>query len=57
MYISLEESREKGFRNWSDAHPPASNDNPDGLDDAGALRRPPETPRDPWMVPGAGNTF
>ncbi len=57
MYISLRDSREQGFRKWSDAHPPASNDNPGSVATADALVKPPEGPRDPWLVPGVGNTF
>jgi hypothetical protein len=57
MYISLEESREKGFKNWSEAHPPASNDNPGATAKAEVLRKPTEAPRYPWMVPGVGNTL
>jgi hypothetical protein len=57
MYISLEESCEKGFRKWSDAHPPASNDNAGDVAIANALIKPPEAPRDPWLVPGVGNAF
>jgi hypothetical protein len=57
MYISLEESRDKGFKNWSDGHPAASNDNPENIAEAAALREPPEAPRYPWTVPGVGNNL
>jgi len=68
MYMSLTESLAKGFRRWSDAHQPCGNDNesavvrPDALaaPDLGmeqAVMTPPEGPRDPWLVPGAGNAF
>ncbi len=68
MYISLAESVAKGFRRWSDAHGPCSNDNEgevvrlDALASADlgieyAVMMPPEGPRDPWHVPGVGNAF
>jgi hypothetical protein len=68
MYISLAESRAKGFRRWSDAHPPSGNDNESavvrldalaslGLDTEYAVMMPPQGPRDPWLVPGVGNAF
>jgi hypothetical protein len=57
MYISIKECFEHGFRKWSDAHPSASNDNPTDIPAAGALIKPPEVPRDPWLVPGMRNTL
>jgi hypothetical protein len=57
MYISLAESCAKGFRKWSDAHPPASNDNPGDFARADALVVRLEAPRDPWLVPGVRNTL
>jgi len=57
MYISLKESCEKGFRKWSDAHPTAGNDNPDDIPVMDALAKTPEGSRDPWLVPGVGNTL
>jgi hypothetical protein len=68
MYISLTESRAKGFRRWSEIHQIHSNDDGDGVARVDALavaalggkyavmtataRRPA-----PWQVPGVGNTF
>jgi hypothetical protein len=52
MCISLKESRETGFKQWSDAHPPASNDNPEIFLVSDALVKPLEAPRGPWLVPG-----
>jgi hypothetical protein len=64
MYISLTESRAKGFRLWSETHEPHSNDGSrfDALAIAasasGYPATPgPEQPRAPWLVPGVGNTF
>ncbi len=66
MYISLTESRAKGFRRWSDAHQRASNDDADGVARVDAIAafgsgyaamRAPERPPAPWLVPGVGNTF
>jgi hypothetical protein len=37
MYISLIESRAKGFRRWSETHQPHSNDDADGVARADAL--------------------
>jgi hypothetical protein len=56
MYISLLESYAKGFRKWSDAHPPAANDDAGDLAKVDALVIPPEAARDPWLVPGVGNS-
>ena len=57
MHISLKESCKKFFRSWSNTHPPASNDNPGDIPVADALVKPPNAPRDPWLVPGVGNTL
>ena len=68
MYISLTESRTKGFRRWSDAHQSASNDDADGVARADALgvaafgsgyaaMTAPEGSRAPWLVPRVGNAF
>ena len=57
MYISLAESCSKGFRKWSDAHPPAANDDAGDFVKIDALAIPPETSRDSWLVPGVGKTF
>lgn len=63
MYISLIESRAKGFRRWSEAHQPASNDDADGMARVDALaiaalgsQYAVMAPA-PWLVPGVGNTF
>ena len=59
MYISLQDSCEKGFKKWSDAHQPISSTNVapgDAIVIAG-LVTPPELPHGPWLVPGQGNTF
>ncbi len=68
MYISLAESRANGFRKWSDAHPPHSNDD-DGevarddaiaiadLDIDYAVMTAPEQMHGPWRVPGVGNAL
>jgi hypothetical protein len=68
MYISLRESRANGFRRWSDAHQPHSNDDADDIARVDALAvaasgrgyaamTAPEGRPDPWQVPGVGNTF
>ncbi len=57
MYISLLESRAKGFGKWSAAHGPASNDNAGDVARVDALVKPAEAPRDPWLVPGLRNTL
>ena len=68
MYISLAESRAKGFRRWSDAHPPGGNDNDSNvarldalagadLGTEDAVMTPPEVPHAPWLMPGVGDTF
>jgi hypothetical protein len=62
MYISFATSHAAGFKKWSDAHPPASNDDdyPAGATPV-ALAAPSidgvETrnqPHCPWVVPGVG---
>jgi hypothetical protein len=68
MYISLAESRAKGFRRWSDAHLPSGNDNEGDVARLDALAAaalgiehtvmtPPNAPHSPWLMPGVGNTF
>lgn len=67
MYISVTESRAKGFRRWSEIHQPRSNDvcvlaQVDVLaiatmDRGYAAMTAPEGLRAPWLVPGVGNTF
>ena len=68
MYISLTESRAKGFRRWSETHQPHSNDDADDVARITALAiaaagggyaamTAPERPPAPWLVPGVGNTF
>jgi hypothetical protein len=66
MYISLASSRSNGFKKWSDAHQPDSNDDDQlggakpiaiavpPIDDAAATN---EAPHRPWRVPGAGGSF
>jgi len=68
MYISLAASRANGFRKWSDAHPPHSNDDDGeiardaaiGIADLAidyAVMTPPEQTHGPWRVPGVGNAL
>ena len=57
MYISISEHHPKEFINWSNAHPPASNDNADDFAGMDALLIPSEAPHDPWLVPGVANTL
>ena len=64
MTMSQVSSLATGFRKWSVAHPPASNDDdhPGGatpialsapeFDDQ--VNAPPEQPHRPWLVPGMG---
>jgi hypothetical protein len=63
MYISLEDSRTKGFMKWSDAHPErlaeartvASEIAVIAAPDlAQAVMTPAEQPHRPWLVAGAG---
>jgi len=58
MYISFAISCAAGFKKWSVAHPPASNDDdyPAGATPV-ALALPSfgeEQPHRPWLVPGVG---
>ena len=61
MYISLNDSRTKGFRKWADTHQPQQ-DGKAGSDDGSAAvvvpvpddAVPTEQPHRPWLVPGAG---
>lgn len=68
MYISLADSSTKGFKKWSDAHPPHSNDDDGDVarDDAIAVADPGtdrgvmpplERLQGPWLVPGVGNAL
>ncbi len=63
MYISLEDSRAKGFMKWCDAHPESLGEARtvagEGVviaapDLAEAVMTPAEQPHRPWLVPGAG---
>jgi hypothetical protein len=63
MYISLEDSRAKGFMKWADAHPErlgeastvAGEDAVISAPDlAEAVMTPAEQPHRPWLVPGSG---
>ena len=64
MYISLEDSRAKGFKKWADAHQPerlgdARIEAGEGgviaaPDLAQGVTTPAEQPHRPWLVPGAG---
>jgi len=63
IYISLADSRAKGFMKWSDAHPErpgvARTVAGEGAvmaaaDIAQAVMTPAEQPYPPWLVPGAG---
>ena len=63
IYISLADSRAKGFMQWSDAHPERLGEArtvagegavisaPDLTE---AVMTPAEQPHRPWLVPGAG---
>jgi hypothetical protein len=65
MYISLANSRARGFRKWSDAIRPVNDDD----DNSGgatpiAIAEPPEDdaaikepPHQPWAVPGVGTSL
>lgn len=68
MYISLTESRAKGFRRWSEIQQAHSNDDAEGVARVDALAvaafgggyaamTAAEGPSAPWLVPGVGNTF
>jgi len=64
MYISLADSRAKGFMKWADAHQPERlGDARTGAGEGGVtappdlaqlLTTPAEQPHRPWLVPGAG---
>jgi hypothetical protein len=65
MTISLNASGADGFKKWSIAHPPSSNDDDDPLGGAtpiaiavpaldDPIMAPPEQPHRPWLVPGWG---
>jgi hypothetical protein len=61
MYISLEDSRTKGFMKWYDAHPERLGEPIAGevaavaaSDLAKSVMTPAEQPHRPWLVPGAG---
>jgi hypothetical protein len=63
MRISFATSQSNGFKKWSDAHPPASNDDdhpPEVTSLAVAVPRLheteviPERLQGPWFVPGVG---
>jgi hypothetical protein len=64
MYISLADSRAKGFKKWSDAHQPERlGDARAGAGEGGVIAapdlaqgvtKPAEPPHRPWLVPGAG---
>jgi hypothetical protein len=65
MYISLADSRARGFLKWSEALRPGNDDNePGGAtpiaigvspgDDSEAIKEP---PHQPWQVPGVGTSF
>jgi hypothetical protein len=68
MYISLVESRAKGFRRWSQTHQPHSNDDADGIAGVDALAvaafgseyavtTAAGRQLAPWLVPGVGGAF
>ena len=65
MYISLANSREDGFKKWSDAREPDNDDDNLGGASPIAVTEPPrddreavqEEPHRPWIVPGAGGSF
>jgi hypothetical protein len=64
MYISLADSRAKGFKKWSDAHQAERlGDARAGAGEGGVIAAPDlaqgvttpaEQPHRPWLVPGAG---
>jgi hypothetical protein len=65
MYISLANSRTKGFKKWSDSHHRGSNDDdqPGGATPIAVAVQPVddaethEQAHRPWLVPGAGGSF
>jgi hypothetical protein len=59
MTIFLNASGANGFKNWSIAHPPSSNDDETSIALAvpavdEPIMAPPEQPHRPWLVPGWG---
>jgi len=64
MYISVADSRAKGFKKWADAHQPERLGRPrTGAGEGGAIAAldlaqgvtpAAEQPHRPWLVPGAG---
>jgi hypothetical protein len=64
MYISLADSRAKGFKKWADIHQPETLGGAHAGTDEGSLiaapdldqevTAPAEQPHRPWLVPGAG---
>ena len=64
MYISLADSRAKGFKKWADIHQPEKLGGARaGADEGSAIAAsdfvqevtaPAEQPHRPWLVPGAG---
>jgi hypothetical protein len=62
IYISLADSRAKGFMKWSDAHPErpgeactvAGEGAVMAAPDIAQVMTPAEQPYRPWLVPGAG---
>jgi hypothetical protein len=55
MRISLSESRSKGFKKWSDAHPAKPEQlNGNGHEVDYPMIMPAERPHLPWLVPGTG---
>jgi hypothetical protein len=63
MYISLEDSRAKGFMKWADAHPERLDEARTVAGEGGVIAVPDlaqavtmlvEQPHRPWLVPGAG---
>jgi hypothetical protein len=59
MTIFLNASGANGFKKWSIAHPPSSNDDETSIAIAvpaldEPIMAPPEQPHRPWLVPGWG---
>jgi hypothetical protein len=63
MYISLEDSRTKGFMKWCDAHPERLGGARTVAGEVAVMAAPDlaqavmtsaEQPHSPWLVPGAG---
>jgi hypothetical protein len=64
MYISLENSRVKGFKKWANTHRPSNDDVEPGGATPIAVRElpsdrdaPADLPHRPWGVPGVGGAF